>query len=152
MDKKKLLADAISYKKNDLESADNLLSEQQLDETEKRDDEYLLVEIRQIFSSILEVNDFSNDSTIFELGGDSINIVSIQKQIEKRYGVSLKIIDVFENNTVNKLVNFLESKNKVKVIGARFTSSFLTNKSGDETVEETVKLVKKSEFRIVLKH
>ncbi|WP_074871639.1 non-ribosomal peptide synthetase [Streptococcus equinus] len=116
---------------------------------ELKDNKNLLVEIRQIFSSILDVNDFSNDSTIFELGGDSINIVSIQKQIEKRYGVSLKIIDVFENNTVNKLVNFLESKNKVKVIGARFTSSFLTNKSGDETVEETVKLVKKSEFRIV---
>ena len=149
VDKKKLLADAISYKKNDLESADNLLSEQQLDETEKRHDENLLVEIRQIFSSILDVNDFSNDSTIFELGGDSINIVSIQKQIEKRYGVSLKIIDVFENNTVNKLVNFLESENKVKVIGARFTSSFLTNKSGDKTVEETVELVKQSNLRIV---
>lgn len=149
VDKKKLLADAISYKQNDLELADNLLSEQQLDETEKRHDENLLVEIRQIFSSILDVNDFSNDSTIFELGGDSINIVSIQKKIAKKYGVSLKIIDVFENNTVNKLVNFLESKNKVKVIGARFISPFLTNKSGDETVEETVKLVKQSEFRIV---
>ncbi|HEL1323719.1 TPA: AMP-binding protein, partial [Streptococcus equi subsp. zooepidemicus] len=149
VDKKKLLADAISYKQNDLELADNLLSEQQLDETEKRHDENLLVEIRQIFSSILDVNDFSNDSTIFELGGDSINIVSIQKKIAKKYGVSLKIIDVFEYNTVNKLVNFLESKNKVKVIGARFISPFLTNKSGDETVEETVKLVKQSEFRIV---
>ncbi|MDP5872883.1 AMP-binding protein [Streptococcus mutans] len=149
VDKKKLLADSMSYKKNNSESAGNLLSEGQLDEAEKGYDENLLLEIQQIFSSILDVNDFSNDSTIFELGGDSINIVSIQKQIEKKYGVNLKIIDVFENNTVNKLVNFLESKNKIKIIGARFTSSFLTNKSGDETVEETVKLVKQSEFRIV---
>ena len=122
------------------------MSDYQSYETEKRHDENLLIEVRQIFSSILDVSDFSNDSTIFELGGDSINIVSIQKQIERKYGVSLKIIDVFENNTVNRLVKFLESQNKVKIIGAHFTSPFLRNKSGDVTVEETVKIVKQSEL------
>ena len=146
VDKKKLLANTMNYKKNDLESANNLLSDYQSYETEKRHDENLLIEVRQIFSSILDVSDFSNDSTIFELGGDSINIVSIQKQIERKYGVSLKIIDVFENNTVNRLVKFLESQNKVKIIGAHFTSPFLRNKSGDVTVEETVKIVKQSEL------
>lgn len=77
--------------------------------------ESYIIMLRKIFQNILNIEGFSDDDSIFNLGGDSISVVSIQKQIESELGVELKIMDVFENHTVNLLNNFLKKKNTKQV-------------------------------------
>lgn len=99
--------------------------------------------LHKIFSEVLETEDFSDDKTIFDLGGDSINIVSIHKKVEEQFNISLKIIDVFENNTVNKLSKFLSSREKTKISGVKLPPMFLANKAGfnhEEKVMHTEKI------------
>lgn len=150
VDKKKLLNQSKVVKEISIKPSSNSFYETTVSESSNSNNHSLLLEVRQIFSAILEVNDFSNDDTIFDLGGNSINIVTIQKQLEKKYGVTLKIIDIFENNTVNKLVKFLDSKNKLRVVGARFKSTFFANRSGSEVVEEKIKLIGGIENKLIL--
>lgn len=89
----------------------------------------IVEKVRQIFSDILSVDNFSNDDTIFDLGGDSIQIVSIQKKIEKELNISFKVIDIFENNTVNKLSKLLveNTDDTITIQGVLFPKDFYSN-------------------------
>lgn len=73
-------------------------------EVEITDFEKQLIEI---WKDILNIDYIDIDDSIFELGGDSISLVRIQKEIDKVVPGKVKIMDVFQNYTIRKLSNFI---------------------------------------------
>lgn len=72
--------------------------------------------IRQLWVEELEVEqeEFSNDESMFDLGGTSLQGGYIFDGIREECGVKLMVHLMFENDTVNAMANLVEEKLKEK--------------------------------------
>lgn len=59
--------------------------------------------IRQIMEETLDTKDFSDDDDFFELGGDSLGMVSILHRLEGDLGIVISPIDFFDGPSISQL-------------------------------------------------
>ncbi|OUM56381.1 hypothetical protein PIROE2DRAFT_19030, partial [Piromyces sp. E2] len=72
-------------------------------ETEKK--------ICNIFSQIfkIDVNEIGRMSNFYDLGGDSLNAISILSMIEKEFNVKIKFKEFMKHSVVNELASYIDS-------------------------------------------
>lgn len=63
----------------------------------------------QIWSEALGVENMGITSSYFELGGDSIKAIGLLNRVNKTFNAKLKLVDIFTNDTVEKLASILDS-------------------------------------------
>ena len=64
-------------------------------------------ELRQLFEELLEVDDVSLEDNFFDLGGSSVLALRLLLEIDKRWGVTLSLIDVLHHPTAESLARCL---------------------------------------------
>lgn len=67
-----------------------------------------------LFKEILGMDDISETSNIFDMGGSSLTIYKISEQAKERYGLKVNPIDIMTYPTLEKLCLFLEEGTKQK--------------------------------------
>jgi len=60
-------------------------------------------ELRQLFAELLEVDDLTTEDNFFDLGGSSVLALRLLLEVDKRWGVTLSLIDVLHNPTAASL-------------------------------------------------
>ena len=60
-------------------------------------------ELRQLFEELLEVDDVTTEDNFFDLGGSSVLALRLLLEVDKRWGVTLSLIDVLHNPTAASL-------------------------------------------------
>jgi len=60
-------------------------------------------ELRQLFEELLEVDDVTTEDNFFDLGGSSVLALRLLLEVDKRWGVTLSLIDVLQNPTAASL-------------------------------------------------
>jgi amino acid adenylation domain-containing protein len=68
----------------------------------------------QIWSELLNVEAIGVTDNFFELGGHSLLVMRLASLVNKQFDVDLKIVDVFNNSTVEKLALFIEMQKGIK--------------------------------------
>jgi len=63
-----------------------------------------------IWTDITEVNQFSLNDPIFDIGGNSISIAKFCSEINDEYNLNLSLIDIFNYSTLKKISNFIKSQ------------------------------------------
>jgi putative pyridoxal-dependent aspartate 1-decarboxylase len=66
-------------------------------------------ELVKIWSGLLKVDkeNISTNRSFFELGGNSLNLISLQKEIEKKLKVDMSIADFFRHTTIQAIVKYI---------------------------------------------
>ena len=64
-------------------------------------------EVRQLFEELLEVDDVTTEDNFFDLGGSSVLALRLLLEVDKRWGVTLSLIDVLRNPTAASLARCL---------------------------------------------
>ncbi|MCY7353287.1 MAG: amino acid adenylation domain-containing protein [Cytophagaceae bacterium] len=67
----------------------------------------------QIWKELLNINQLTAQDDFFELGGHSLLAVQVMTRIEKETGTRLPISTLFESNTIEKLAQAIEEKDKI---------------------------------------
>lgn len=65
--------------------------------------------IAGIYREVTGLNEFNIDDDFFELGGDSILLLRVQKKLEEYYPGKVSISDLFEHSSIAKLSKFISS-------------------------------------------
>lgn len=78
--------------------------------------------IMNMWKEILCQDKIDTEESIFVLGGDSISIMKAMNEIQNYYQITLEVTDVFENDTINKL--------------SEYVMQLLQNKGGHKYVEQ----------------
>ncbi|OUM56389.1 hypothetical protein PIROE2DRAFT_19018, partial [Piromyces sp. E2] len=68
-------------------------------------------EICNIYSQIfkIDVNEIGKNSNFFDLGGDSLNAISILSMIEKKFNIKIKFKEFMKHSVVNELASYIDS-------------------------------------------
>lgn len=66
-------------------------------------------EILKIWEKVLGIKDISVNDVIFELGGDSLDIIAISTAIYKKYNVTLPATDIRDVNTISKMAQYIDN-------------------------------------------
>ncbi|MCR8746647.1 non-ribosomal peptide synthetase [Romboutsia lituseburensis] len=74
----------------------------------------LEVEVLDIFKEVFENEKYNINSNFFEMGGDSLIAVKTLTLIKSKLGYELKISDIFNNTTVERLANVIYKNNENK--------------------------------------
>lgn len=69
-------------------------------------------EIAEICRNILGFNEIDIYDNFFEMGADSILLMKIQAEIEKRFPVKIMAVDMFEYSTISKLAEYIVNKSE----------------------------------------
>jgi acyl carrier protein len=64
-------------------------------------------ELRQLFEELLDVDDVALDDNFFDLGGSSVLALRLLLVIDKRWGITLSLIDVLHHPTAESLARWL---------------------------------------------
>jgi surfactin family lipopeptide synthetase B/lichenysin synthetase B len=72
-----------------------------------RTDDPLIDEIAQIFEAVLEVHGASADDNVQSLGGDSLQAVTLELELEQRFGLPLPAELVEQRPTIRDIAQFL---------------------------------------------
>ncbi len=100
-DKKKLL--------NILSQNQTVEQQNQLDRIPTKTEELVL----KLWKELLSTNEISLNSNFFEIGGHSLIAVKLVSLLKKETGKSLPITTLFENPTIEKLAQLIDSKDDV---------------------------------------
>lgn len=71
-------------------------------------------ELFEIFTEILNINDFGINEGFFHLGGQSINALVLLSKIQNKYEIAVNVVDLYMNNTILELEKFIEKQLKLK--------------------------------------
>lgn len=66
------------------------------------------MELIQIWKDILNVDQISSNDNFFDLGGHSLLLTKVQKKIENKLHIDIKLIDLMEHPTLKDLANFID--------------------------------------------
>ena len=66
-----------------------------------------------IFSSLLEISDFSITDSFFDLGGDSLSAIKLSVEIEKHFSKDISVQTIFKYSSIKDLANCLYSISSV---------------------------------------
>ncbi|WP_160643686.1 non-ribosomal peptide synthetase [Chengkuizengella marina] len=86
------------------------------------DDESFISEseqkIKQLWKEVLEVEKVGIHDQFFDIGGNSILLMQVHSQLEKRFNWELNIVDLFNHPTIAKLAKFIDHKHQeIDVVG-----------------------------------
>ncbi len=68
------------------------------------------IEIQKIWEKVLNIEGISVDDVIFELGGDSLDMIAISTAIYKKYDITLPATDIREVNTISKMASYIDNE------------------------------------------
>lgn len=74
-------------------------------------------EILEIWKEVLKLDSISIDSSIFDLGGDSLSIIAIQSMLFK-INIHTKVQDLFEYSTIRELSDNIQKQNELNTTGS----------------------------------
>lgn len=74
-----------------------------------------------IWKSILSIDEISIDDNFFEIGGDSLCALKLQLELMK-ININVEYGDIFKNNTIENLAEFIESMSDKKIEGPIYHS------------------------------
>lgn len=107
--------------------------------------------IRNIWVSLLEIDDFKDDDDFFEIGGTSLLALDMIDEIEKNIkGVKIFYEDIYSYSTVSKLLNkiFLELDNNK--INNRKESQKVDEKLREDQYDELINKIEEEEFQKII--
>lgn len=67
-------------------------------------------ELKKIITSVLNINSFSIDKNIFDMGCDSLKAVQVQTKINNHFNSNIKVADIFYYSTIEKLALLLSDE------------------------------------------
>lgn len=73
---------------------------------------FTVEEILSIFKEVLDFDEINSSDNFFDLGGDSFDAIKLISKL----GNSIRIVEVFENPTAEKLAKYIESNQKNKKV------------------------------------
>lgn len=94
----------------------DLVNKQKINNKQSKKLSSLEVEILDIFKAVFKNEKYSINSNFFEMGGDSLIAVKMLTLIKSKLGYELKISDIFNNVTVEKLANIIYKNNQNKKV------------------------------------
>lgn len=56
--------------------------------------------VRSVWRDVLQTDDVDDDSTFFDLGGDSLRLAVLVERLNQRTGLALRTVDLFRAGTV----------------------------------------------------
>jgi amino acid adenylation domain-containing protein len=65
--------------------------------------------LTSVWSDALGTERFGVDDNFFDIGGDSLVLAAVHSQLQKKLGISLQVIDLFEFTTIRTLARHLDS-------------------------------------------
>ena len=65
--------------------------------------------VHQLFEEILERKDFDDDTSFFEIGGQSILLGVLQDELAKKLNLNLSFEELFEFSTVNEITSLADN-------------------------------------------
>lgn len=68
--------------------------------------------VRNIWAETIGNNDFSENDGFFEIGGDSINSVTVMERINNAIGCDITVTNIFEYPTLKKICEFINDQMK----------------------------------------
>ncbi|MCG7495635.1 amino acid adenylation domain-containing protein [Vibrio sp. Of7-15] len=74
------------------------------------DDDGLMAFLTSIWRTLLPGRAFNKESRFFDVGGNSMSIVFLQDEIEKRYPSIINVADIFAHPTLRQLRTLIESR------------------------------------------
>lgn len=72
--------------------------------------------VLEIWQDILKTKSIGRNDNFFEIGGNSLLLITMQAQINQRYSNGIAIGDIFANPTVKMLAEFIEQKNEGRYV------------------------------------
>jgi acyl carrier protein len=70
--------------------------------------------IFDIWSQILQSRNFSFNDNFFDCGGNSLNLVYLQHELENSFNVSIPLVELFKNSTISKMAVLIYQKETSK--------------------------------------
>ena len=102
-----------------------------------------------IWKKVLSIDEISIDDNFFDIGGDSLCALKLQLELMK-IGINIEYGDIFKNNTIISLCDFIENQNKNTVLPIYQKRDFKkANKALKTNVKRKLK-VKERELKNVL--
>lgn len=65
--------------------------------------------IHGIWSTVLNVNNFSRNESFFNLGGNSLSAMRVRSALDNAFNIRLNIVDLFQHTTLNQLSEYISS-------------------------------------------
>jgi amino acid adenylation domain-containing protein len=79
-------------------------------EVRGRLDDPLIDEVAQLYEAVLGVQDASPEDNVQSLGGDSLQAITVQLELEQRFGVSLPSVLVEQRPSIRRIAEFLSAR------------------------------------------
>ena len=76
-----------------------------------REENKIDIVVTNTWKEILDVENINNNESFFELNGNSLKAVIMIEMLKKKLGVELFIQDIYENETLEEFVEYIENKN-----------------------------------------
>ncbi|WP_445194511.1 mutanobactin A non-ribosomal peptide synthetase MubB [Streptococcus mutans] len=67
----------------------------------------MMEKIYNVWKAVLGEHNIGTDISFFELGGNSINAMLICTQLSREFSISLNVLELFENDTIEKLYQYI---------------------------------------------
>lgn len=113
---------------------------------------YIEMKLAQIYRDVLGFSEINIYDNFFEMGGDSILLTSVYKELEKEFPGKVKVADLFSYTTIYRLAQFIASKTDSKSVPeinekendleSELSSLFSEMENGNMTVEQVVNSLK----------
>ena len=101
--------------------------------------EIILNQVKNFFASVLGIdqNEIQNDSSIFQLGIDSVMMITVVNEFNNKFGTELSLSDItFKHNTIELISEYLDSKKANSIGKIQVKNSVITHKSEEQDSTE----------------
>jgi amino acid adenylation domain-containing protein len=126
-------------------------------------------ELERIWEEVLGIKNIGVNHNFFDIGGDSIRIVTLHSKIDRIYPDNVTVTDLFSYSTISKLAAFIESNLKPELqeetkmsqfsFEKEFSSFFSKLKQGLLSLDEAVRIAVQGEenfsenvYRLILEN
>ena len=101
--------------------------------------------VEKVFSKVLNQSKVSIYDNFFEIGGNSIKVISINNELKKIYSDIINVTDIFAYPTIYSLAQFIEEKlnqdevaitKMVEVKYAEFPNEYIVNKEEENNISK----------------
>lgn len=68
------------------------------------------IEVQKIWEKVLGIKRVSINDVLFELGGDSLDIIAISTAIYKKYSITIPVTEIKEVNTIYRMAEYIDKE------------------------------------------
>ncbi|ODB35868.1 hypothetical protein BB427_16300 [Pseudoalteromonas sp. BMB] len=113
--------------KSQLSKQDSVQSEAQLPQVDRVESKLI-----DIWKDLLQLNDLGVDEGFFDVGGNSLTIVSMVNRVNKQFNVSIQLTDAFTHPTVSALASYLRTLTEPTQLDTELSHSASPSQSLDK--------------------